>query len=387
MDATPLYTGQSFYAPRFEIKLKGQNIDREVIRDVLEVRYSDKLDQLDSFEFTLHDWDSIQRQPKYSSPFDEAGKLRKVNGKDVPNFEPGAKIELYMGYYPNEPRLIMTGQVVSLTPGFPSSGTPTLKVRALSLLYSLQRAKMVKCFENKTDSEIAKEIGRDLGIEVEIPPGQEKDEQHYEYIMMQNEYPIIFLMSRARRQGYDLYVKIPDTPNADPVLFFGRAKRSDTTYQLTWGRSLVQFTPTLKTKGQIGKVVVRGWNPKAKGDKRAVTGEATLNDVKPNLPDQKLLSSIDSALSETHEVVVDDPIESEQEAIKKAQGILSENLKDLITGSGSTIGLPELRAGRTVLIDGLGLRYSGKYTLTETTHVIGSGGYTTEFQARMEGAS
>lgn len=385
MQAMPIYESQTFYAPRFEIKLRGQNLAREVIRDVIELRYNDTLDQLDAFEFTLHDWDPVLREPKYSSPFDEKGRARKINGTPVPSFDPGAKVELYLGYYPDNPRLIMTGQVVSLSPSFPASGTPTLKVRALSLLYTLQKAQVVKRFENKTDSQIAREIGRDLDIEVETPPGQQAEETPYDYIIIQNEYPIIFLMSRARRLGYDLFVKLPEENGGDPVLFFGRSPTSQVTHQLTWGRSLVQFTPTLKTKGQIGKVVVRGWNPLAQGDDRTITGEATLQDIDPDLPDQELLASIDQALAETQEVVVDDPIHTEQEANEKARGMLAEKLKDLITGSGSTVGLPDLRAGRSVVIDGLGFRFSGRYVLIETTHTVGSSGYTTEFKARMEG--
>ena len=256
MQVTPIYEGQTFYAPRFEIKLRGQSLSREVIRDVLEVRYSDSLDGLDAFEFTLHDWDPVLREPKYSSPFDAAGRPRTADGAPVPSFDPGARVELYLGYYPEAPRLIMTGQVVSLSPSFPAGGTPTLRVRALSLLYSLQRAQVVRAFENKKDSEIAEAIGRDLGIAVEIPPGQKAAEVPYDYILIQNEYPIVFLMARARRLGYDLHVKLPEDDDGEPVLFFGRSPTSRVTHRLTWGRSLVQFSPTLKTKGQISKVVV-----------------------------------------------------------------------------------------------------------------------------------
>ncbi len=36
------------------------------------------------------------------------------------------------------------------------------------------------------------------------------------------------------------------------------------------------------------------------------------------------------------------------------------------------------------MIKGLGARFSGTYFLTETTHTIGAGGYTTRFGARRE---
>ena len=127
MKSIPIYKDQNFYAPRFEIKLRGQNLSRAVIRDVLEVSYTDNLEKLDSFEFTLNDWDPVQRIPKYSSPYDASGNLHTLeDGSSLPNFDPGSKIELRMGYYgPEEPPLIMTGQVVSLSPNFPSGGNPT----------------------------------------------------------------------------------------------------------------------------------------------------------------------------------------------------------------------------------------------------------------------
>lgn len=387
MTSTPIYKDQNFYAPRFEIKLRGQNLSRSVIRDVVDVSYTDNLEKLDSFEFTLNDWDPIQRLPKYSSPYDEGGSPRTLaDGKPVPNFDPGAKIELQMGYYgPKEPPVIMTGEVVSLSPSFPSSGNPTLKVRALNLLYTLQKKQEVAPFENKKDSEIAEAIGSKLGIAVEIPKGQKDQEQAHEYIMVNNEYPIIFLRGRARRLGYDLFIKLPEDNKGAPKLFFGRTPSSQTVYEITWGESLIQFSPTVKTKGQVTKVVVRGWNPKASGKDRIITGEATIQDLNPKLPDSQLLSSIDSALAQTHEIVVDDPITSKDAAKKKALGILKDNWKSLVTGKGQTVGLPDLRAGRTVVLKGLGARYSGRYLVTETIHKISGSGYTTDFSARLEG--
>ncbi len=386
MSATPIFTGQNFFAPRFEITLRGQKLDQAVVRDVIEVSYNDSLDKLDSFEFTLRDWDPVRQAPKYSSPFDENGQpLTLENGTPAPSFDPGAMVELRMGYFgQEEPRLMMTGQVVSLSPSFPASGSPTVRVRALSLLYTLQKKHEVRSFENKTDSQIAQAIGNDLGIEVEIPAGQIAREPRHEYMLVNSEYPIIFLLGRARRLGYDLYVKLADDDSGSK-LFFGRTPTSQTTYELEWGKSMIQFSPTLKIKGQVGKVVVRGWNPKARGQDRVITGEATWQDLDRELPDPQLLAAIDSALADTHEVVVDDPIESEEEAKAKAVAILNDLAKNLITGRGATVGLPDLRSGRIVVMKKLGTRYDGRYTITETTHSIGSGGYQTQFTARLEG--
>jgi phage protein D len=56
----------------------------------------------------------------------------------------------------------------------------------------------------------------------------------------------------------------------------------------------------------------------------------------------------------------------------------------MVKASGSTVGLPDLRAGSVVMIDGAGKRFSGRYFVTATTHAIGDGGYTTQFECRRE---
>jgi phage protein D len=96
------------------------------------------------------------------------------------------------------------------------------------------------------------------------------------------------------------------------------------------------------------------------------------------------MAAVDSALAGSEEVIADEPIETEQEAKQKAKAHLANLAKNLVTGSGSTVGLPELRAGRPVYIQGLGSRYSGRYLITNTTHTLGDSGYTTQFEARME---
>jgi uncharacterized protein len=382
MEAQHIHVGRNFFAPTFEIRLKGQKLGREVIRDVLEVSYRDDLSSLDSFEFTLNDWDPVTRTPRYSSPFDEQGRqVHRSGAAPVPSFEPGARVELRMGYQGSDLPLIMVGQIVSLSPSFPASGNPTLKVRALNLLYRLQQRQETIPYEDMTDSEIARDIARRLDVEPDVPGGP--DEEPHEYVLVNNEYPILFLLRRARRLGYDVFVKIDDETEAQ-TLFFGPASAAGTVYRLEWGKSLMSFTPTMKMKGQVAKVTVRGWDPTRTGQDRSVVGEATWSDLGIEMPDAQLMTQIDSALAASHEEVVDEFVGSEEDARERALGILRNLARGLITGRGATIGFPELRAGRRLQLQGLGTRYSGSYLVRETTHSIGSSGYTVQFTASME---
>ena len=114
-------------------------------------------------------------------------------------------------------------------------------------------------------------------------------------------------------------------------------------------------------------------------------GEATREDLGfRGLPNVEDLQKIDSALAGSEEVISDQPVENKQDAKNKAIAQLAKLEKDIITGSGTTVGLPELSAGRPVFIRGLGDRFSGRYLITSSTHTIGDSGYTTQFEARVE---
>lgn len=380
--AEPIYLGQNFFAPQFQIKLQGQNLGNEVVRDVLQVSYKDDLQNLDSFEFTLHDWDPVTLSPKYSSPYDESGQLRKITGTDfdVPNFEPGAVVELYMGYYGSEdPTLMMRGKVASASTSFPASGTPTFTVRVLNLLFDLQREQESLTFEEKTPTQIAQEIADNLEIELETSPGEE---QTIPFTGMSNEYPVVFLSRLARKEGYDLFVNIEG--EEDPKLFFGLRQQAAQEYELEWGKSLVSFTPTLKLKDQVEKVIVRGWNAQESGDNRAIEAEATWADMEINMPDPKLLEQIEFSLENSTEEITEQPVPNQEAALALARAALRRIIQGIITGVGSTVGMPKLRAGSKLMIKGLGLRYSAIYIVTESTHKIDGNGYSTEFACRME---
>src|SRR5262249_17985883 len=92
------------------------------------------------------------------------------------------------------------------------------------------------------------------------------------------------------------------------------------------------------------------------------------------------------------EVITDKPVRNKQEATDLALATLQRISGDMVTGSGSVVGLPDLRAGGGGFIDGLGAsdlepgkgRFHGRFFLTSPTHTIGSGGYTTQFECRRE---
>ena len=129
-------------------------------------------------------------------------------------------------------------------------------------------------------------------------------------------------------------------------------------------------------------MTVRGWDAK---HKKEITYTANRSDLR--IKDAGLLGRTDAAdqsFGQRREIISDRPVNSLDEAKTLAFETLTDIAKDMIKGSGSTVGLPDLRAGRIAFLDGLGARFSGRYFITSTTHTSGDGGYTTSFECRRE---
>ena len=152
------------------------------------------------------------------------------------------------------------------------------------------------------------------------------------------------------------------------------------TFELKWGISLMDFKPTLTTANQIKSVTVHGWN---RSTKQPITGRASLDDPKSKL-NRDLYKQLESTATRARSGLSMSRFSRQKEADERARAILLERSKDLVKASGTCVGLPDLRAGQRVRIAGLGVRFSGEYFITDTTHTISDAGYITKFNGRRE---
>ena len=63
---------------------------------------------------------------------------------------------------------------------------------------------------------------------------------------------------------------------------------------------------------------------------------------------------------------------------------LRTKLNNRLTGSGSAVGDPRIRAGAVIRLEGLGPDFSGDVRVTSATHSIDTSGYRTSFDVRKE---
>lgn len=365
---SPAAEGTDFYVPHFEISLHGKDLDPTVIYDVTEVSYRDSLTEVDGFDLTLANYDSSS--PTYATT---ATRTFKYSDQDL--FDPGKELELKLGYLGSgDLETMIIGEITSLTPSFPASGFSTLKVSGLNVLHRLRTKQRSVAYTNCTDGQIADQIKQRLGVQID--PNRDEGETH-EYIFQDNEYDIVFLLNRARAIGYELTV---DETDSGTIIHYEPSERTDdVAYRLTYGASLISFDPNLSTARQVSRVTVNGWDAV---QKQSINEFATLDQI--GTPSGA--PPVAAALQGREEVISDRPVATPQEAQTLATETLRRISQGLITARGATVGLPKLRAGCAIYLDGLGQRFSGRYFVTATTHTCGDNGYTTQFECRREDA-
>lgn len=393
----PIYSqSETFYVPRFEIYVQGEKLKANVVDDILQVTYKDKINTIDTFTIEINNWDADKRTFKFAPP------QKGYEGI----FDPGQKIDIRMGYYKNV-RKMMHGVITELQPNFPESGASTLSVSGLNELHRFRTEKHTYSWTDgtKTDTDIAEELcGRPVqkglpGLSLAIDTNPSQDEQPFELVYMKSQYDIDFLEQLAHRHGYEIYL---EDETDTPTLFFGLPDNSGTpTYQLEWGKSLISFRPNLNTSKQVNKVVVRAWDRKAN---KAIEEEYTLQqlwkDENKSQAEIARLSAIAKTYQNRTEVVTNEPMRTRAQAKSRAKAVLIEKNNELLVATATTIGLPDLRSGCSVQILGLGVQHSstgssrgascdfnGEYFVEESTHTISGSGYRTEFSARWKKAA
>jgi phage protein D len=397
----PIYSQREpFYVPRFQVFIRGKQLPSDVVEDILQVTYKDNVNEIDSFSIDINNWDATGRTFKFAPPLKEY----------VGVFDPGTPVEIWMGYQ-NDMRQMMRGEITSLAATFPEGGAPTLTITGLNELHKFRTEQHTYSWDKKSDSDIAKELcglpvqkGKPgLGIPLDPNSTPSSDETPETFVFMNNQYDIVFLLERARRHGYEVYLKNTDKKQKQ-TLYFGLSESNAVVpvYQLEWGKSLLNFKPTLSTAKQVSQVTVCGWDRTAN---KRIEEKFSLQDLwkKQNKSATEIarLSKIAEAYGNRSEIVTDKPVHTKAEARKLAEGILTNQDNKLIEGTGATVGLPDLRAGCALRIIGFGIQstkkdkkdvlvgngsdFDGEYYVTQTTHSIGGSGYRTDFSARREG--
>jgi phage protein D len=333
--------------------------------DVLSVSVTDNADRADLFNFTVRD-----RHPEPGRLFAGGEKLQWM---DSDTFDEGNEVEVHMGYIDNlQPMLL--GEITAVSPSFPASGQPALRVQGYSLYHRLQRTRIRRPFEATTDSGIAREIAADMGLEAEVT----ETETEHPLVSPNGETCDSFLRRRAERIGYEVVVK-------QGTLYFQQPRYLDNpspVLTLEWGKSLISFNPRLSTYNAVTDLTVRGSQTSQGRGIDPLVGTARAGDERVRMGTETGQQIVQRTFGDHHLLVEDHNIASAQEANEMARNQLETRAMNFMVGTGSCIGNPTLMARMVIQLKNLGKRFSGNYYVTRATHTIDSGGYRTDFEVR-----
>ena len=361
---------QDIFVPRFKIFIDKKELDPLDSGYVSNVTVNDSVSEMDTFSFTLSNWDP--KNPK------------KIGFKfiDTDKFGIGKDVEIQMGYR-EDSRLttMIKGIVTSWNINYPQGSPPSLVVSGHDYTYMLKNDKKTsRTYRNKKDSEIADEIYDRLKKKL---PGKlydkKIDDSNYKNrYLLQRSSDLAFLHERAGKIGFEFYIKNGTLYFMNPADIKPptESEKRDI-YSLSWGKNLISFTPRLNINDQVTEVTVKGWDVNRK---RVIKETANRKDLATVESNGKL--GTDFVQKNKKAVITTQPVESREQAKQLAVAALRRYLYGFLTGKAKTFGLPDLICGKYVKLNGLGNRFSGFYYITGTTHTIDDRGYTTGFDVR-----
>lgn len=337
---------RNFFSPAFEILIDGKNILREGMAIPSITVDTTTEEKADTCRFSVKNaYDLVKRDFKW-----------------LDKLELGKYIEVKMGYV-DKLETVFYGLITSLNFEYPADDTPQIDVTAMDVSFLMMKGSRSQSWENKKYSDVVKELGKKYCSRVFVDDTKHKigtidknrvsDFHYIQHLAKQNNYDFFIV-------GKTMYFRKP-LKNIKPVT------------TLTYGKNLRSYTVDMNLADQVSGFVVRGWDPK----KQEVI-EAKSKKVTKMGSNSRTGPDILSSLGVTEEYLYTN-VETVAEAQAQADDKLNEYAMKVITGSGECIGIPEIRAGRHIKIQGVGKKQNQPYYLTSVTHTINSSGYLTSF--------
>jgi phage protein D len=328
------------------LKIGGQEITDDMWGDVLELAVESTLYMPDMFALRLD-----------AGVFIDGG----TKWLDDASLDVGKEVEIKA-----DQTQLFKGEITALEPDFDETGRARLLLRGYDKSHRLHLGRQTRTFLNKKDSDIAQTIAGEVGLGADV----DATTVTHEYVLQNNQTNMEFLQERAKRNGYQVFV-------VEGKLCF---KKGDSDQgagpELEWGATLRSFRPRLTTAHQAKTAIVRGWDP---ATKKEINAEATQSLTQAGVSETGGAKAA-STLQEGKEYVVDQPVATVDEATAMATGLSHDLAREFIQAEGVCLGHPDVKAGKTVTIKGVGTRFGGKYYVTSATHIFDhQGRYQTSF--------
>ncbi len=390
------------YAPAFDLRINGRPLPAELRSAITSIRYQDGLNAADRVEIGIANPDLRWLQSHIRGlgfqPFPTGVRLGPVGTLSATGegeFDMDNKVELSLGYVPDALEQVFEGEVTGVGVSFPNGGMPTMTLTAHDYLHRLGEGTAARGFGPLADALVAVILSAENLLFPLIDPAV------MAVSTAMTALNIIFKGTGTKQGGpgrgesdLDLLKRIAASYDADfwvegDVLYLARFIPKEYSPRLTlrWGESLMDFSPQVSTVGQVAAVSMKFTLRELRLNFLVTVGwdfdrEALVVSI---LPGEAAKGA--KAVSGPALTIVDQPISSPADIANSALVILRQlrqKLNKRLTGSGTAVGDPSIRAGAMIRIEGLGPDFSGDYRVSSATHSIDSGGYKTTFEVFKE---
>jgi phage protein D len=386
---------QPAYVPDYRLEIGGRSIPRELRSCITGISYQDGHQAADRVEVALANVDLrwLQEHVKGLGVSTLPSPARLTPDKQLIKtpaglFDIDNRLTLAVGYA-GELEEMFVGEITGVEATFPADGMPTLTVVAHDFLHRLAQGKYGRGFGPLPDFVVASILGLENRLLPAIEPTVIAASTAVAAVNL------IFKGAGTKQKGQshlELLEEIAATYDADfyvegDILYVTRFMKEYTPrLTLTWGRSLMSFEPKLSTVGQAFGVAMKFTLREIPLDflvkvwwdfDRETLGIVALPGMAAPAP----------GTGGPVFTIIDRPIGSPADIMNSALVIAHElrtKLNQRLTGKGTAVGDPRIRAGAVVELDGLGPDFSGNYRVASATHSLGSSGYVTSFEVQKE---
>ena len=296
--------------------------------------------------------------------------IQDVNDDLFEQFTPGAEIDVELGI--NEKIKMLSGRVTSIEPDY-NYNSPRLAIRGYDGMFYLRFGTKRRSFTEIKDSTVAQQIASEIGLAADVTDTS----TIHPYIFQNNQSNYEFLLERGARLDYELLVE-------GRTLRFGPPREDrEPEVELYFGPSteLKRFSAQLKTLTQNSEVEFRGWDANRKA---AISSKARGGDELVIARDGQRtgFQYATDGFRASQAAIIDEPLIDDADAENLARAAYRRSLRNFISGEGAAVGNPEIRAGRTIRLQGLGSKFSGVYYVVSSRHKYSAQGYETTFKVR-----
>lgn len=387
----------SHYVPDYSLEINGSTIPRTLRSAITSITFESGLNAADRVEVAIANPGLTWLQEHVNGlgflPFPtnvRIGPIRTPNFNGTGLFDMGNKLSLSIGYTDQRLTDVFTGEITGINVSMPSDGMPMMTIVAHNYLNRLAQGSYGRGFGPIPDALIAAILSAENLLIPLIDPAIIAGSTAIAVVNF-----IFNGSGRKQKAQTDLQLlqEIAKTYDADfwvegSTFYLSRfLKEYSPSVSLTWGESLLEFSPKISTVGAVFGVGVKftlreiplsfmvtaSWN---------LDTQSLAINVIPGATAAYLKSLVGPIIS-----VINRPISSPPDIINSALFItrkLRNKLNNRLTATAASIGNPAILANAVIEFNGIGPDFSGNYRVTNAHHVIDGNGYRTNFKVRKE---